>query len=174
MILVAVALILFFVTRVRTVRLSHPYPAPDFVLRDVNGNAVRLSSYRGKGIVLNFWATWCGPCRREIPWFIQLQKEYGPRGLQVIGVSMDEDGSKVVGPFVEKTGIDYPVVLDDGHVSSAYGATEILPTTFYISRSGQVIALVKGVLSRDKVEAEIQETLENPAVTGAGAQSSAR
>lgn len=87
---------------------------------------------------------------------------------------MDDGGSEAVEQFVEKTGIDYPVLFDDGHVSSLYGATEILPTTYYISRSGRVLAFVKGVISRDKVEANIKETLERPAVAGASLQQSAR
>lgn len=171
--LVLVSLYLLFVIRVRTLRPSHPYPAPDFTLRDLHGNPVRLSSFRGRGIVLNFWATWCGPCRREIPWFIQLQKQYGPSGLQVIGISMDEGGDKTVEQFVEKTGIDYPILIDDGRVSTLYGATEILPTTYYISRNGMVLAFVKGVLGKDKVEANIKETLERPAVAGASQPPSA-
>lgn len=154
--------LLLFATRIRTLRPSHPFPAPDFTLRDLHGNPVRLSSFRGKGVVLNFWATWCAPCRREIPWFIQLQKQYGPRGLQVIGISMDDGGSKAVEQFAEKNGMDYPILLDDGHVSSQYGAGEILPTTYYISRDGRVLAFVKGVLGKDQVEANIEETLRRP------------
>jgi peroxiredoxin len=106
LLLVLSGLFLLFATRVTTLRPSHPYPAPDFTLRDLNGNPVRLSSSRGKGVVLNFWATWCAPCRREIPWFIQLQQEYGARGLQIIGISMDDGGSSTVQQFAEKTGID--------------------------------------------------------------------
>ena len=165
--LVLFSLLLLIFIRVRTLRPSHPYPAPDFTLPDLNGNPVRLSSFRGKGVVLNFWATWCGPCRREIPWFIQLQKEYGPRGLQVIGISMDEGGSKTVERFVEKTGIDYPILLDNGRVSTLYGATEILPTTYYISRNGMVLAFVRGVIGKDEIEANSKETLKRPAA-GAG------
>lgn len=165
-ILVLAALLLLFIARVKTLRPSHPYPAPDFTLRELNGSSVRLSSFRGKGVVLNFWATWCAPCRTEIPWFIQLQKEYGPRGLQVVGVSMDDAGSKAVEQFVEKMGMNYPVLLDDGHVSSLYGATQVLPTTYYISRNGMVLALAKGVIGEDKVEANIREILEWRAADG--------
>lgn len=161
--LVLFALLLLLVSRVTTLRPSHPYPAPDFTLRDLHGAPVRLSSFRGQGVVLNFWATWCAPCRTEIPWFVQMQKEYGPRGLQVIGISMDEGGAEAVQQFVRTTGINYPVLFDDGHVSSMYGAAQVLPTTYYISRSGQVLAFVKGVISKDKVEANIQETLESSA-----------
>ncbi len=172
--LVLCSLLLLFGTHARTLRPTHPYPAPDFSLRDMNGNPVRLSSFRGKGVVLNFWATWCAPCRREIPWFIQMQKKYGPRGLQVIGVSMDDGGNKAVEQFVDKTGMDYPVLFDDGHASSVYGATEILPTTYYISRNGKVVAFVKGVISKDKVEDNVKEMLEKPAAASASQQQSAR
>ncbi len=173
------ALLVLYVTRVTTLRPSRPYPAPDFTLRDLNGNPVHLSSFRGKGVVLDFWATWCAPCRTEIPWFIQLQKEYGPRGLQIIGILMDDGGSKAVEQFVRGKGVDYPVLIDDGHASALYGATEILPTTYYISRNGQVVALVKGVIGKDKIEANIKETLEtqtleSPAAAGASQQQGAR
>ena len=167
-------LLVLFAFRVKTLRPSHPYPAPDFTLRDLSGNPVDLSSFRGKGVVLNFWATWCAPCRREIPWFIQLQKEYGPRGLQVIGISMDDGGSKAVEQFARKMGIDYPILFDDGHASSLYGAAEILPTTYYISRNGTVLAFVRGVIGKDEVEANIKETLERPAAASASQQRGAR
>lgn len=161
----ACALLLLFVARVRTLRPTHSFPAPDFTLRNLNGQPVSLSGFRGKAILLNFWATWCAPCRAEIPWFIQMQKEYGPRGLQVIGVATDEGGSAAVRPFAEKMGIDYPILFDDGHASSLYGAGEVLPTTYYISRDGMVIGFVKGVLAKQEVEANIREALKTPAET---------
>ena len=160
LLLVLVAILLLLVTRVTVRHPTHPYPAPDFTLLDLKGNGVRLSAFRGKGVVLNFWATWCAPCRREIPWFIELEKEYGPQGLQVIGVSMDQVEGQGIEPFVKRTGIDYPVLLDDGRVGSEYGAMEILPTTYYISRDGRVLGFVKGVVSKREVEENIKKTLE--------------
>ncbi|HEY2470899.1 MAG TPA: TlpA disulfide reductase family protein [Terracidiphilus sp.] len=153
------AILLLFVNRPTTHRPSHPYPAPDFELTNLNGDRVRLSDFRGKAVVLNFWATWCAPCRREIPWFIEFQKEYGPQGVQIIGVSMDEDERDAIPTFIRRTGIDYPVLLGDNHVSSLYGGLEVLPTTYYISPHGNVVALVNGVISKAEVERDIKEAL---------------
>ena len=153
------AVLLLFVNRPNTHHLSHPYPAPDFELPNLNGGQVDLSDFRGKAVLLNFWATWCAPCRREIPWFIEFQKEYGPRGLRIIGVSMDEGGRDAITPFVRRTGIDYLVLLGDNHVNSLYGGLEILPTTYYISSQGDVIALVNGVISKAEFERDIKEAL---------------
>jgi thiol-disulfide isomerase/thioredoxin len=165
LLLVFSAIVLLLATRVTTLRPTHSYPAPDFTLSDLDGKQVHLSAFRGKAVVLNFWATWCAPCRREIPWFIELQKEYGPQGLQVIGVSMDEGGKDAIEPVVQRMGIDYPVLLGDEHVASLYGAAAILPTTYYISRDGKVLAFAKGVISRREVESNIQQALVQRAPT---------
>ena len=159
LILVLLAGFLWLSTRVSTRHPSHPYVAPDFTLEDLNGNPVRLSAFRGKAVVLNFWASWCAPCRRETPWLIELQREYGPRGLQVISISMDDGGKGTVETFVKISGIEYPVLLDDGRVGSLYDGIEILPTTYYISRDGRVLAFVKGVVSKGEVERNIKELL---------------
>jgi thiol-disulfide isomerase/thioredoxin len=155
------AALLLIVNRPTTRYPSHPYPAPEFVLPDLNGKQVHLSDFRGKVVVLNFWASWCAPCRSEIPLFIELQKEYGPRRLQVIGVSIDEGGRDAIARFVRKTGIDYLVLLGNSHVSSLYGGLEVLPTTYYISPSGIVIAFVQGVISKNQVQRDIKEALES-------------
>ena len=152
-------LLLLFVNRPTTHHLSHPYQAPEFELRDLNGNQVHLSEFRGKAVVLNFWATWCAPCKRELPWFVEFQKEYGPRGLQIIGVSMDDGSISAIAPFVRRMGIDYVVLLGDSRVSSLYGGVSVLPTTYYISPRGDVIAFVNGVLTKPEVEHEIRELL---------------
>ena len=160
--IVVCAALLLFVNRPATHYLSHPYQAPEFELRDLNGNQVHLSDFRGKAVVLNFWATWCEPCRREIPWFVDFQEEYGSRGLQIIGVSMDDGGRDAIAPFVSKSGIDYVVLLGNSQVISLYGGTEILPTTYYISREGNVRAFVKGVISKTEAEQEIKVLLGAP------------
>ncbi len=113
-------------------------PAPDFTLRDADGNSVKLSDYRGKVVLLNFWATWCGPCTVEIPWFIQFEQEYKSKGLEVVGVSMDEDGWKVVKPYIAQHKMNYRVLLGDDSVSQLYGGVESLPTTFVIDRAGNI------------------------------------
>lgn len=153
------ATLLIVVNRPTTHHLSHPYQAPEFELLDLNGNPVHLSSFRGKAVVLNFWASWCAPCRREMPWFIDFQKEYGPQGLQIIGVSMDEGGRDAIVPLVRRMGVDYVVLLGDDHVSSLYGGLQILPTTYYIAPDGSVRAFVRGVISKTEVERDIREVL---------------
>src|SRR5579862_1839412 len=102
----------------REVKLTKP--APDFTLKDAKGARISLSDFKGKVVVLNFWATWCGPCKVEIPWFIELQSTYAARGFTVLGVSMDEDGWKVVSPYMAEKKINYPVVLGDEKVNELY------------------------------------------------------
>jgi cytochrome c biogenesis protein CcmG/thiol:disulfide interchange protein DsbE len=153
------ATLLLIVNLPSTHHLSHPYPAPEFELPDLNGNPVHLSSFRGKAVVLNFWASWCAPCRREMPWFVDFQKEYGPRGLQIIGVSLDDGGRNAIVSLVRKMGVDYIVLLGDSHVSSLYGGVEILPTTYYIAPDGSVRAFVNGVISKTEIERNIKELL---------------
>ncbi len=99
---------------------SEPTAAPNFTLKDAAGKRVRLSDFKGKVVLLDFWATWCHGCKDEIPWFIEFQKKYRPRGLAVIGVSMDEGGWKSVGPFVQKSWMNYKVVIGDDAIAQAY------------------------------------------------------
>ncbi len=113
-------------------------PAADFTLRDANGSAVKLSDYRGKVVLLNFWATWCGPCTLEIPWFEEFERDYKTQGLAVVGVSMDEDGWKAIKPYMDAHKMNYRVLLGDDSVSQLYGGVDSLPTTFIIDRAGRV------------------------------------
>lgn len=136
--------------------------APDFALQDLNGNTVHLSDLRGKAVVLNFWATWCPPCKEEIPWFIDLQNKYGPQGLQIVGVSMDDGGKDAVVPFAKDMGINYKVLLGDSEVADLYGGVHALPTTFYIGRDGKVLEYVPGLIGRREMEENIQAALATP------------
>lgn len=133
--------------------------APDFTLKDTNGKRVSLSDFKGKVVVLNFWATWCGPCKTEIPWFIDFQKEWEARGFTVLGVSMDEDGWKVINPYVAEKKINYPVLLADENVNKAYGGIDALPTTFILGRDGKVAFLHAGLAQRTEYEKEIKSLL---------------
>lgn len=153
------AAVLFAVLSPHSWHPSRTYQAPDFMLHDLHGNPVRLSDLRGKAVVINFWATWCPPCRREIPWFIRLQQKYGTQGLQIVGISMDDDNPDGVSAFVRKMGINYPILLGNDHVASLYGGADVLPTTYYIARDGSVVTTITGLISEDKVEENIRRAL---------------
>ncbi len=110
-------------------------------------------------MVLNFWATWCPPCKAEIPWFVELQKRYGAQGLQVVGVNMDDGDRKDVEKFVAENSINYPVLLGKENVAEEYGGIDYLPTTFYIDRSGVVIDRVFGQPERAEIEQNVKRAI---------------
>ena len=112
--------------------------APKWQLKDINGKLVTSEELKGKVVVVDFWATWCGPCRMEIPGYVEMVKKYGKDGFVVVGISLDEGGADVVKPFGQKYGINYPLVMGDEAVQAAFGGIEALPTTFLIDREGQV------------------------------------
>lgn len=134
-------------------------PAPDWQLHDLIGKTVKSSSFRGKVVVLNFWATWCAPCRVEMPQFIELQKQYGDKGLALIGVSLDEQGSEAVKKFVKQLGVNYPIVMGNQKVVEAYGGIVAVPTTFVIDRQGRVVSRHIGYDDKAIFEKEIQSLL---------------
>ena len=139
--------------------------APDFELKDLAGNNVRLSDYHGKVVLLNFWATWCPPCKEEMPWFVDLQKRYGAQGLQVIGVAMDDSGEKAIASFAQRLGVNYPVLLGKESVAQAYGDVQFLPDTFYIDRQGRIVSHVQGLINRKEIEERVKEALALSATT---------
>lgn len=112
--------------------------APAWKLKDVNGVEVTSAQFKGKVVVVDFWATWCPPCREEIPGYIQLVKKYGKDGLVIVGVSLDQAGPSVVKTYAEKTGVNYPLVMGDDEVVAAFGGMEAIPTTFLIDRDGKI------------------------------------
>ena len=134
-------------------------PAPDFTLVSLDGNKVKLSDYRGKAVLLNFWATWCSPCKVEMPWFADLQKQYGPDGLAVLGIAMDDSKPDAIAKFASEMGVNYPVLLGTDKVSDDYGDVQYLPTTFYIGRNGVVLDKMVGLGDRAEIEDNVKKSL---------------
>ena len=127
--------------------------APDFTLEDASGKPVTLSEFRGKVVLLSFWATWCAPCRIEIPWFNELQKAYGDRDFVVLGVSLDEDGWKSVKPYLNQNRVSYPVMIGNNDIARLYGGLNALPTTLIIDKSGRIAVTHVGLCNRSEYEA---------------------
>ena len=143
-------------------------PATDFDLPDLSGKRVHRTDFKNKVLVVNFWATWCGPCRIEMPWLIEFQKKYGPDGLAVVAISLDAQGPDVVQPYVSQHGMEsLTVVMGNGKTANLFGGLLGLPTTFIVDRDGKYYAKHQGVFRRQVVEDELLGLL------GIGAQDSA-
>jgi peroxiredoxin len=134
-------------------------PAPDFSLNDDSGNPVSLAGLKGKVVLLNFWATWCGGCQVEIPRFMEFQNKYKKDGLTVVGISMDDDGWKSVKPYMKEKKLNYAIVIDDHKLSKLYGL-ESMPMTLLIDRDGKIAATHVGLLSKGDYKAEIEALLK--------------
>ncbi len=133
--------------------------APDFTLTSLDGSKVKLSDFRGKAVLLNFWATWCPPCKVEMPWFEDLQKQYGKDGLVVLGIAMDDSEPASIAKFASEMGVNYPLLLGTDQVSDDYGDVQYLPTTFYIARDGTIVDKMTGLLERKDIEDAVRKTL---------------
>ncbi len=135
--------------------------APDFTLKSLpDGKEVRLSSLRGKAVVVNFWATWCEPCKIEMPSLVDLQKKYGPQGLQIVGVAMDDAEDKEITGFARKMGVNYIVLKGTEKVGDLYGGIDRLPLTYYLDRSGKVVDETVGLAGESVIEDAIKKALE--------------
>ncbi len=142
-----------------------PAMAPNWKLQDLNGKNVQLSDFKGKVVVLNFWATWCPPCKAELPDLIQLQREFGHKGAIVLGVSVDSLSPQEVQAFATKIGINYPIVIGTDGLSEQYGANIGIPITYIIDSNGLVVALNLGLLNKQAAEVMINQLLANPRST---------
>jgi thiol-disulfide isomerase/thioredoxin len=144
--------------------------APAFALQDLSGNKVALSNYRGKALLINFWATWCGPCRIETPWLVELRDKYAAQGFEILGVDSEADDARPgsdtfnkdkaeVSKFVAQEKMPYPVLLDGDSISQAYGGLDDLPSSFFVDRSGKIIAATVGLTSESDIEDNIKKAL---------------
>ena len=146
-------------------------PAPDFTLLDLSGKKVSLASYKGKAVLINFWATWCGPCKIETPWLVELNNQYAPQGLEIVGISTEGDdlqkGDKegwandkaAIEKFVQQEKVPYTVLMDGDSISRPYGGVEELPTSFFVDRNGTVVATQLGLTSKEDIESNIKKAL---------------
>jgi cytochrome c biogenesis protein CcmG/thiol:disulfide interchange protein DsbE len=136
------------------------YPkAPDFSLKDLEGNIVKLSDYEGKVVIIDFWATWCGPCRRGIPDFVELQEEFGEEKLQILGVNLDRGDLSVVPDFAEEYKMNYPVLYADRDVQMKYGPIRSIPTMFIVDKQGYVRDMQVGLLPKSYFVKTIESLL---------------
>ena len=138
----------------------HSHTAPDFALKDLNGRTYRLADLKGRVVLLNFFATWCGPCRQEIPDFVQLHKRFNGKGLEIIGVSLDMEAGAVLGPFINRYGITYPIVLGTREVVVDYGGIKGIPTTFVIDDKGEISDYFVGLQPRHVIEESVIRLLK--------------
>jgi len=149
--------------------LGKSTPAPDFTLEKLNGGNLKLSDLRGKAVLLNFWATWCGPCKIETPWLVEMQDQYGNQGLQVIGVAMDDSGKDEISKFAKDMGVNYPVLLGKEAVGDEYGGVPALPESFFIGRNGKIVDRIIGLKGKAEIEDAIKKALNTEAATSAAA-----
>jgi Thiol-disulfide isomerase and thioredoxins len=153
----------------RPLGIGYGTPAPDFTLETLDGKSVSLSSLRGKAVVVNFWATWCGPCKIETPWLVELQNQYGAQGLQIVGVAMDDSGKDEIARFAKDMGVNYPVLLGKEAVGDAYGGVPALPESFFISRDGKIVDKIMGLQGRSEIEDAVKKALNTQATASAAA-----
>jgi thiol-disulfide isomerase/thioredoxin len=147
--------------------------APGFELEDLSGNKVSLASYKGKAVLVNFWATWCAPCKIETPWLVELRNQYAAQGFEILGVSAEGDGvgkddkaawnkdKAEIAKSVERMHMPYPVLIDGDSISQQYGGLDELPTSFFLDRNGTVVATQLGLTSKSDIEANIKKALGN-------------
>ncbi|MCU1306711.1 MAG: alkyl hydroperoxide reductase [Acidobacteriaceae bacterium] len=147
--------------------------APNFELTTLDGKKMKLSDLKGKAVVLDFWATWCVPCKIEMPWFVELQNQYGPQGLAVIGVAMDDSSNEEIAKFAKELGVNYPILRGKEAVGEAYGGLPGLPTTFFIGRDGKIVDQDAGLVSRKVIEENIKTALAQGSPTEAVASTDA-
>ena len=143
-------------------------PAPEVTLKDLDGKDLSLTQYKGKVVLVNFWATWCEPCQVEIPWLIEMQQKYAAKGFTVLGIAMDEEGAKVVTPWVQnerfdvngtKSQMNYPIVIGNDTAADKFGGLLGYPTSVLITRDGKIVKRITGLISYDEITKSIESQL---------------
>jgi peroxiredoxin len=150
---------LLFVAAMAATSSTSRATAPDFSLTSLEGRTVRLSNERGKIVLLNFWATWCGGCKVEMPWLAELDRQYRARGLEIIGVSMNDAGEDVIAKFAKSKNAGYTIAKGNDAVAKAYGGVRFLPQTFVIDRRGVIVKTLAGVPDRRELEDIVKRLL---------------
>ncbi len=136
--------------------------APDFAPESLTGETVHLSDFRGKVVLLEFWATWCGPCKIITPWLVDLQNQYGPQGLVIVGIALDEDATKAeIGEFADNMRVNYTTLIGNETVAQSYGGIPAMPVSFFIGRDGKVVNRMIGLSSKGEIEEFIKKALES-------------
>jgi peroxiredoxin len=154
-----------------TPRLRRVVPgvaAPDFQLESIDGKMVKLSDFRGKTVLLNFWATWCGPCRAEMPWLVELYAKYKDAGLEIVGISMDQNAvhrPRVV-PYVREKNVTYTILYGNDRVAAAYDGVPLLPTSFFIGTDGKIAGEFEGIKTKNDLELGVLRALAPPELRG--------
>ncbi len=134
--------------------------APAFTLTTLEGKKVSLADYKGRPVLVNFWATWCGPCKVEMPWFEEFRKQYAAQGFEILGLTDDADaGKETIAKVAGKAGVSYPILLTDGKVQNLYGPLEVLPMSFYVDRNGVIVEQTAGLGSKNQIEANIRKVI---------------
>jgi thiol-disulfide isomerase/thioredoxin len=148
-------------------------PAPPFALEDLSGKTVSLESYKGKAVLVNFWATWCAPCKIETPWLVELRDQYAAQGFEILGISTEGDGvgkddmsawnkdKAAIQKSVDQMHMQYPVLMNGDSISDQYGGLDQLPMSFFVDRTGKVIAVEMGLTSKSELEENIKKALGN-------------
>jgi peroxiredoxin len=139
--------------------------APDFALPGLSGETVKLSDFKGKIVLLDFWATWCAPCRREVPGLNRLQRQFAARGFTVLGISLDEEGASVVRPIAQRLGMSYPVAIGTQQVATDYAGIQALPTAFLIGRDGRILAAFVGARDESQFAKIVRQAEEKDGVS---------
>ncbi len=152
-----------------TPRIAKSTVAPDFSLESLDGKSVRLSDLRGKAVLLNFWATWCGPCKIEMPWFVELQNQYGAQGLQIVGVAMDDASKEDIAKFAKNMGVNYPILIGKESIGDQYGGIPALPESFFIGRDGKIVDKIIGLKGKGEIEDAIKSALKTQPVNSQAA-----